>query len=812
MSAAKTTNKQSSGVFKGFHHEEFVRELNKALAEYLNYKPKLSDSDVKELEAALSKDSYSVDRGSHKGETITEDSVNKKIIEHFKVEPGISEKFVKEAFSSLDDKATTLLKKMKESNKKLIKEFNDSKSRGDEVQTGELGEKISTATIEMLNFLVEHNVPCVFEVCSEIAVQNDIKTYSGGLGVLAGDKHKQATDMDIPLITFAILPEHGYGDQMVNVANRAQIPVPARWKTIEHEQITLLRDDGGKTIEIDIPTSGGFGGPTKALIAIHGHVSEVSGMINPVIYFTTFHSNQTAHKRYVTEELYPSHEKKLVSQYGLAYLSIYMKEEFQLKHTHINLNEGHAALTPVIMMRMYLEEKGVDLTDESRIDQIVRDNKSLFREAFDWTRNQITFVTHTIARAAFDSYDVQLMRSILDPRDLNLIFCLCNKDFPLHQGEEFRGFGEIHMGTWGISMADMAIFFACRANAVAKLHQKVTNEQIFPKESHKMENVTNSIHERTWNGKSIELREVFSKYTGNTEVDYMSGVKFMMLKKVKAFREAVYRYHLAEKAETVDYINRLIKLQHGVSDFLSEPNLEKTLTVVHARRMKEYKQNSSIVLPQAIDAYRKIGERLKDDERVVFVVSGKPHPNDQEAKDMLNEILLRQTEIRERSRGKIRFVFKENYDMDDGEMFAKFDMNIATPVKGFEASGTSPMKNPLRLVMHTDDGFMYEYMRIAESVYGVSDASFLFGPSKIVPKEEYDSFDRRVELMHAYSGEFGQSFEGVTDMFFNNRELWIDKMIEQLAIFTTAFGMRRFVENYLTIWQEVPHLQEVLKL
>ncbi len=801
-------NNIKTNQFLSLHHAEFERNLHRALKAYLNYSPKYTAQDIKEINGALKKDHFVVENDG--GFTVTEESVNQKIIDHFNVQPGISEKYVDAIYKNLNEGARRNLNSLKANNKKLIKAFNEAKKKGVEDKVQKLGEELSGVTTEFLNFMVTHQIPFIFEVCSEIAVQNDIKTYSGGLGVLAGDKHKQATDMDIPLITFAIMPEHGYGDQMVVVAKRSQIPIPARWKSIEHERIFLLKDESGEPIEMEIPTSGGFGGPTKAHIAIHGYVSEQTGMINPIIYFTTFHCNQTAHKRYVTEELYPSHEKKLVSQYGLAYLTVYMRENYQLEHVLINLNEGHAALTPIIMMRKYLEDKGLDLSDESQIDHIVNNNRGLLREAFEWTRDQITFVTHTIARAAFDIYDAQLARSILDPRDMNLIFCLCNKNFSLEHNEEFRSFGEIQPNYWGLSMADLAIFFASRANSVAKLHQKVTNESVFPREAYKMENVTNSIHEHTWNRRSIDLRESVAKYTGDTEKDYLRGFKFLLLKNIKSFRDAVYKYHLSEKAEIVEFINRMAKNQHGITYLLNKNNLSKTLTAVHARRMKEYKQNSSVVFPQAIKSYINISNNLKEDERVVFVVSGKPHPDDQEARDMLNDILLRQTEIRERTRGKIIFLFKENYDMDDGEIFSKFDLCVATPVKGFEASGTSPMKNPLRIVMHTDDGFMYEYKRLAESVYGIANPSFVFGPDFIVQKENYDSFDKRRELLNLYAEEFGKNFEEVVDTFFNKQVVWINKMIEQLAIFTTAFGMRRFVENYLSIWQNVPHFKEII--
>jgi glucan phosphorylase len=144
--------------------------------------------------------------------------------------------------------------------------------------------------------------------------------------------------------------------------------------------------------------------------------------------------------------------------------------------------------------------------------------------------------------------------------------------------------------------------------------------------------------------------------------------------------------------------------------------------------------------------------------------------------------------------------------MNDGKIFSKFDLNVATPVVGWEASGTSPMKNPLRLILHTFDGFFAEFAEIAKNIYGIPDASFGFAS-----KEEERNY-KREGIRPEYVMPYNEKFNEAVDTFFNKPEVWTDKQIEQLAIFTTCFQMERFMENYLTLWKKyVPSFQKAFE-
>lgn len=796
------------------------------------------------------------------GKKITRTEVDESLKKHFELEPGIVDEYL-EAIIKLDEESQSEYSVMKISNLDLRKRIEDVLVLGEnrrDVEVQILGKELADSTVNFLKFLVEKQIPFVVEMVSEIGVENFLHTYSGGLGVLSGDKHKTLADLGIPSITFALLPENGYGGQQIDFRNKVIVSPKDKWDPSTSPFLFEFND------EFEIPTNVEFG-KTIAKAYCYGYIGR-TGVIAPIVYMSTYHIKQGENQRNMTEELYPSGFLKLAAQYGLAHLMEQFTESRNMEKAIINLNEGHMAFVPVIMMRKYLEQKGVDLSGSVNIDSIVKEKKKEILEALYMVRSQTSFVTHTKDASAFDRYREYDAKYIMDPRDLNVIFILCNKYFPKYNGmvnkrdiadiagdelegilnksifenpeddmlavkpcitdrqlitrigsvvdEEkldkimnvldksavkFNGWGPLYSdnhSNYGIIMAPLAMFFAGCANSVAAIHKVVTDQQVFPDIADKarMHNVTNAIHSGTWWGNAKDIQEMMKEYIGDTKKKYMEGFKILLMKDIKNFRNLVSDFHLMEKVSTIDYINNLIEYQFGQKSMINSTNIVDTMTIVFARRAKGYKLNDLFVSEDVINGYEEMAKNMKDGQKVVIVAAGKAHPKDMEGQGYVKHIVDKQHEIFKRTAEKVIVVYKENYDMSDGRMFSKFDMCIANPVVGWEASGTSPMKNPLRLIMHTFDGFFAEFHRLALDVYGIEDASFGFGPK--VVEERYD----RPGLKDEYSRHFKDKIKQVVDLFFNNKETWISKQIEQLTIFTTAFQMERFGENYLTIWKK----------
>ena len=796
-----------------------------------------SEKQIAEMvEIVREKDSYVVTSGENKGLEIYGNAIRADLCGHFAVEPGISKKYSRALLQNLSKEDLVQLAALKKANLELQSDFTLALESEDSNLVNTLGYKKAEATLQFLHFMVSRNIPLIMEVTSEIAIKNDIKTYSGGLGVLAGDKHKEYADQEIPEVTIAIGSENGYGAQKINFISGAQYSLPDEWNIRKHPEIFMLSNRNSVLLgdpttweenELDAPFEIAVPanqekqhhfGEIKANILVYGHFGK-TGWINPILYFNTTRVSKSYQGKNITEQLYPDGDLKLAAQYALAFVSDYFINIFNVPL--VNLNEGHAALLPVILMRKKLEAMGVNVKDESNINEIVKRDYEKIKTALNEVRAITTFVTHTIDSSAFDTYEEQAhVRRVLNQKDLNVIFMLKNPYLSNKAGfRNFRGFRclrvtrglhgdyEVH----GISMADLAAFMASSINSVAEIHYHITKEDVFPHEKFKLSNVTNAIHSDTWWGPASEVEKIMNGVIGNCAEEYMNGFNFLKLKNNRVFRDLISSYQLAAKAEIIPYINELI-IENGFrsSNMIRVSNADdvaNVLTAVFARRAKGYKQNALLVSNIVVEEFVKIAEKLqKTNKRIVIVMAGKAHARDSEALGFVDKILHRSKVIAELTDNKILIVYKQNYDMADGEKFSKFDLSIANPVVGWEASGTSPMKGPLRLIMHTYDGFFAEYTNLAKKYFGISDPSFGFGPT--VNQKHY--FGGGTEQIYAEA--LKNKLSEVVDVFYHNKDLWLDKQIEQYSMFTMGFQMQRFLDSYLTLWKnKVPNFIKLYK-
>ncbi len=751
------------------------------------------------------------------GQIITQKAVESALKKHFDVQPGISKQFAQGIISNLPPAERETLATLKKQNIQLAKEMNDAEANGSTETLAHLRHSFRLATLEFIRFMIKNNVPLVNEVSSEIGVRNAVHTYSGGLGILNGDNIKQSADDSVPKMFITACPQFGYAQQYLNFIDKTQQYSGDDWHPENNPFLfTLSQNDlditspiaeANNPLELTIP--GGQMGEIKVKVFVHGVIGK-DGWINPIFQYTTYHSNQNGdaeRKKNLTQELYANGADKLAQQYLLASTALSMSKTFNTGLN--NLNEGHAALLPVLMFQEELQKEGINLSfddrsDRNAINQLITKHSKTIQACFQRVQNKTSMVTHTIDASAFDTYTEQNMREILPREILNTIFLLCNPSSPLKVSKgDFTGFSSIFGGgNWGLSMPKVAVYFANFLNAVAKIHETITKQRVFtrPEEVAKTGNVTNAIHSPTWWDKATSLLQSMEALIPQITTNYFNGFQLLKLRNNPVFQKMVREFHKAEKQETLGFINNLIGNQLGVDSLIKDEQFDKTLTVVSARRAKGYKLNDLPVMDSVVEKYEEIASDLKDGERIVIVFAGKPHPRDNEGRGYVEHIMKKQQEVLHRTNGKVLILYKENYDMNDGQMFAKFDVLLANPTVGWEASGTSPMKNPLRLIMHTFDGFFKELSDISRSVFGISDVSFGFGPKKTENDYHDDS------MKNKYAIAFREKFAELANMYFNNQEEWTKKQIEQLGIFTMCFQMDRFQDSNFTQW--VRHFPE----
>ena len=413
----------------------------------------------------------------------------------------------------------------------------------------------------------------------EIALGDEIPTFSGGLGVLAGDLLRAASDLALPVVGVTLLYHHGFFRQELDDDGR-QVEHPAGWTPTD--QLERL----GTTVKIAI------NGRSVVVGAWRRVLRGVSGAKVPVYFLDTTLLENAPH-----------------------------------------LNEGHASLVPVALLR---EQLGGSIADASLAD-------------VEAVRKVCVFTTHTPVPAGHDRFDAQLVAEVLGP-DL---------------GDGLARLGCVTDGQ--LNMTSLGMFFSGFINSVAQRHREVS-QAMFP--LRRLHAITNGVHVPTWAAPSTA--KVFDRHLcdwrqDNNVLRYASTIPL----------EEIEDAHSQAKKVLFDEVvrRRGARLDPGV------------LTIGVARRSTPYKRNDLLV--SRPDELRSLVKRFGP---VQVVYSGKAHPADLGGKTMIERINAAARELT----GDVTVVYLENYGMTLAALLvAGVDVWLNNPVAPHEASGTSGMKAAL---------------------------------------------------------------------------------------------------------------------
>jgi len=456
----------------------------------------------------------------------------------------------------------------------------------------------------------------------EVALKDDIPTFSGGLGVLAGDLLKAASDMALPVVGVTLLYHHGFFRQEIDDLGR-QVEHPVSWTPTDH----LERLDA--QVEITI-------GGRRVVVGVWRRILRGVGDASvPVYFLDTFQLENAPIDQAITDRLYVSGPSQRLSQEavlglaGPAMLRALGHEGIVTYH----LNEGHASLVPVALLR---ERLGGELAAASPAD-------------IEAVREHCAFTTHTPVPAGHDRFDLQLVAEVL--------------------GDEFaEGLERLGCLADGVlNMTVLGMFFSGFVNAVAQRHREVA-QAMFP--DYRMQAITNGIHVPTW--VSPSMAKLFDRHLSDWRQDnnvlrYASSIPL----------DEVRNAHSQSKRVLIDEVS----YRTGV---LLKPEL---LTIAVARRATPYKRNN--LLLSRPDELRALVRRTGP---VQIVYSGKAHPADSEGKTMIERINAAARELDE----DVAVVYLEDYGMSLAALLvAGVDVWVNNPVSPHEASGTSGMKAAL---------------------------------------------------------------------------------------------------------------------
>ena len=417
--------------------------------------------------------------------------------------------------------------------------------------------------------------PTVAYFSMEIALVPDMPTYSGGLGVLAGDTLRAAADLRIPMVAVTLLHRRGYLWQTID-QDGWQHESPIEWNV---DDFCCERPE---RVEVQIEDR------AVQVRAWQFNVTGSDGHVIPVYLLDTDLAENLPADRELTQQLYGGDNRhRLCQEVVLGIGGIRILRSLRLEElVQFHMNEGHSALL------------GLELLDERA--------KSLGREAFNGedvraVRRQCVFTTHTPVPAGHDRFGFDLVKQVLRRTDI----------FDMH---------EVICCAGELNMTYLALNLSHYVNGVAKKHGEVSRRMLVPKDEnhhYEIDHITNGVHVPTWAAPSFA--ELFDRYLTSWREDNAS------LRGVLAIpANEVWQAHQSAKARLIDEIQS----RH---DVLFEP---ETFTLGFARRATAYKRANLLVSDP-----ERLGKIAAKSGHIQIVFAGKAHPRDDEGKRLIQHIV-----------------------------------------------------------------------------------------------------------------------------------------------------------------------------
>lgn len=495
----------------------------------------------------------------------------------------------------------------------------------------------------------------------EFGLGQAIPLYAGGLGILAGDYLKAASDLGLPLVGVGVLFQEGYFRQSIDGDGWQREVYPYNDPTTLPIQPLYAADGAWMRVSLELP------GRTLWLRVWRARV----GRVNLYLLDANDLLNSPT-DRGITAKLYGGNpETRLLQEFVLGVGGWRLLEALSAGATIAHLNEGHAAFVVIERARSFMRREGVS-----------------FDEALWATRAGNVFTTHTPVAAGFDCFDPALIERIV----------LSQKDWFAELGispGEFLALGRRSTGDGHepFNMAYLAMRGCAFVNGVSRLHGEVSRtifRGLFPRWPERevpVDHVTNGIHVPSWDSGTAD--ELWTQSCGK---DRWRGSVEGHEPIIKAINdEALWALRAEQRRALVGYARRRLDRQLARRG-LDTPGAEAlgvldpdALTLGFARRFAEYKRPGLLLR----DPERLVRLLRSSDRPVQIVVAGKAHPADETGKRMIAEWI----QFVNRPEVRLHAVFLDDYDIALAEELTQgVDVWINTPRRPWEACGTSGMK------------------------------------------------------------------------------------------------------------------------
>jgi starch phosphorylase len=578
--------------------------------------------------------------------------------------------------------------------------------------------------------------------CAEYAVHVSLPVYSGGLGALAGDLVKEASDRALPFVAIGLMYRQGYFRQRIDLSGWQR----EFWLDTDPERLpaALVRGDDGEPITVTV------GAHDETIVA---QVWRVDVGRVPLFLLDAERPENSAFARFTTSQLYVGAPEVRLNQYALLGIGGHrLLQALDIDPEIVHLNEGHAAFSA-------LDAPGATLD-----------------EAVEHARRRTVFTTHTPVPAGNDAYPggevAALLAPIVQERGFDPGAALALGR--THPEDEYEPFG----------ITQLAIRTARATNGVSRRHGQVAREMwqgLWPDravDDVPITHVTNGVHVPTWLG--APMRAVLDRHLPEgwaqrvADPATWAGIDAVGDDELRAARRE-------QRAALVDLVRERIprdRLGRGEERAFVEAGAEAfdpdVLTIGFARRVATYKRLSLMVH----DAGRALA-LLRGDRPVQLIIAGKAHPKDEPGKQLIQQLL----DLRGAEGTQSRVVFLADYDLASGARLVQgCDVWVNLPRPPLEASGTSGMKSVLNggLQLSVLDGWW------AEAYDGRNGWAL---PGEVDPDHQAQDSRDAAMLYNLFEQE-------IAPEFYADDGAWTARMRASLRTLSPEFSATRMLRDY----------------
>ncbi|MFW5996448.1 MAG: alpha-glucan family phosphorylase [Lentisphaeria bacterium] len=601
---------------------------------------------------------------------------------------------------------------------------------------------------------------CIAYFSLEYGLHESLRLYSGGLGVLAGDHLKSASDLGLSLIGVGLFYREGYFRQHLN--NDGWQEEDYSPNPVQYMPMQKAADHDGNEIEVTIRYPDGEVKATIWLVKV--------GKTQLFLLDTNLLENKPEH-RDITARLYGGDRTTRLRQellLGIGGFDAIRKLGYNPTAFHIN--EGHAAFLSIARLNYFMQEHNLS-----------------FEEALEITNRTKVFTTHTPVPAGNESFKTGLLQEHLTavmeeyavkPEDIFSLAQLREEDYNKNPDAE-------------LSMTVLGLKTSAHCNGVSKLHGKISKEMwhyLWPNHAEEevpIHHITNGVHLPTW--ASEEINRLLERYIGsgwnkrllngndNKSIDSIRSEELWHAHQTARYRLiASLRQRQKKALEAKNAPGHEIERAESILD-------NDTLTIGFARRFAAYKR--ATLLLHDIERFKKLITNDRFPVQIIF--AGKAHPQDNIGKELIQEIY----KLTKDENFSNRILFLEDYDMFIAERLVQgVDVWLNTPRRPREASGTSGMKAALNGVINCSilDGWW------VEAYHGRN--GWAIGQGETYQDPSYQDHKEAQHLYHILEDE-------IIPLYYQSKhgqipERWVELMKESIKTVISHFSSFRMVEEY----------------